>query len=298
MNKLIVFIFCFAFSWAYYAQSYPPIPKIIHYVWLGKNPLPAEVQQTIASWEKYAPDFKIMRWDETNCDLNANEFIRRAYDEKLWAWASDYCRLQALYETGGVYMDTDQVLHAPIDEIIANTSVVMTYQSKHDMSASFIAVTPKHPFIKDMMNFYNIMQFNILPMPEHLNTGLERYFHISPNGEFYKSRKLTIYPTPVLMIDFGGGENIATHRYDAAGTELAGVFNPVYRQQFLDEMAIPVCMKDTRDYIIPYDEKNGYFYSNKQKVKIILKTDTVLIFEQNKKRHTLEWFKRCYKTDE
>lgn len=35
------------------------IPKIIHYCWFGRGPLPELAQKCIASWKKYLPDYEI-----------------------------------------------------------------------------------------------------------------------------------------------------------------------------------------------------------------------------------------------
>ncbi len=58
------------------------IPKIIHYCWFGRSPLSELTKQCIASWEKYCPEYKIIRWDENNVDLNSCSFVRQAYKEK------------------------------------------------------------------------------------------------------------------------------------------------------------------------------------------------------------------------
>ena len=39
------------------------IPKIIHYVWVGKAPLPEDDLRYIEGWQKLNPDFKIKRSD-------------------------------------------------------------------------------------------------------------------------------------------------------------------------------------------------------------------------------------------
>ena len=46
------------------------IPKIIHYCWFGRNPLPELAQKCIASWKKYLPDYEIKEWNEDNFDVN------------------------------------------------------------------------------------------------------------------------------------------------------------------------------------------------------------------------------------
>ena len=46
------------------------IPKIIHYCWFGGKELPIEVKKCIASWRKMCPDYEIIRWDESNFDVD------------------------------------------------------------------------------------------------------------------------------------------------------------------------------------------------------------------------------------
>lgn len=96
------------------------IPKTIHYCWFGGNPLPKLAQKCIESWKKYCPDYNIKRWDETNFDLDCCDYVREAYQEKKWAFVSDYARFKILYENGGVYFDTDVELIKPIDDIVEN----------------------------------------------------------------------------------------------------------------------------------------------------------------------------------
>ena len=38
------------------------IPKIIHYCWFGRNPLPPMAVKCIDSWKKYLPDYEIKEW--------------------------------------------------------------------------------------------------------------------------------------------------------------------------------------------------------------------------------------------
>lgn len=49
------------------------IPKLIHYIWLGGQPLTELARMCISSWQKYCPDYEIIRWDESNFDVNINK---------------------------------------------------------------------------------------------------------------------------------------------------------------------------------------------------------------------------------
>lgn len=83
------------------------IPKIIHYCWFGEKPLPEREQKCMKSWKKVLPDYQFMFWNEETFDINSTEWTRTAYEAKKYAFVSDYVRLWALNNYGGVYLDTD-----------------------------------------------------------------------------------------------------------------------------------------------------------------------------------------------
>lgn len=94
------------------------IPKIIHYCWFGRNPLPKSAVKCIASWRKYLPDYEIKEWNEDNFDVNIIPYTREAYEAKKYAFVSDYARFWILYHHGGLYFDTDVEVVRPMDDII------------------------------------------------------------------------------------------------------------------------------------------------------------------------------------
>ena len=94
------------------------IPKVIHYCWFGKNELPEDAKRCIASWKKFCPDYEIIEWNETNYDVRKNKYMSDAYDEKKWAFVSDYARIDIIYNYGGIYLDTDVELLRPLDELL------------------------------------------------------------------------------------------------------------------------------------------------------------------------------------
>lgn len=83
------------------------IPKIIHYCWFGNNELPEVEKKCLKSWKDKLPDYKILFWNEENSNLFECEYVQQAYDNKKYAFVSDYIRIKALYEYGGIYLDTD-----------------------------------------------------------------------------------------------------------------------------------------------------------------------------------------------
>ena len=90
------------------------IPRKIHYCWFGRGDKPKLAQKCIASWKKYCPDYEIIEWNEDNFNLEYNGYTKYCYDNKKWAFLSDFVRLAVVAEYGGIYFDTDvELLRCP-----------------------------------------------------------------------------------------------------------------------------------------------------------------------------------------
>lgn len=96
------------------------IPKKIHYCWFGYGKKTKLVQKCIASWKKYCPDYEIIEWNETNFDVNKNAYTKMCYEQKKYAFLTDYIRLVVIAEYGGIYLDTDVELVRNIDKLLEN----------------------------------------------------------------------------------------------------------------------------------------------------------------------------------
>lgn len=129
------------------------IPKIIHYCWFGKNDLPENVKKNIDVWKKMCPDYTIMQWNENNFNIECNDFVKEAYKTKKWAFVSDYVRLYALYEYGGIYMDTDVELVKNLDPFL-NDNVFFGFESNKTISTAVIGSKEKNNFIKKILDTY------------------------------------------------------------------------------------------------------------------------------------------------
>lgn len=90
------------------------IPKVIHYCWFGRGEKPKLTKKCIASWEKFCPDYEIIEWNEDNFDVNMNGYTKMCYEQKKYAFLSDYARLLVVEQHGGIYFDTDvELVKAP-----------------------------------------------------------------------------------------------------------------------------------------------------------------------------------------
>ncbi|MCQ2229160.1 MAG: hypothetical protein MJZ13_05395 [Bacteroidales bacterium] len=96
------------------------IPKIVHYVWFGKE-MPIDVKICINSWKKKLPGYRFKLWNEENFDIHSVPFVEQAYENRQYAFCADYIRLYALYTEGGIYLDTDVLVLKPFDQLLDNS---------------------------------------------------------------------------------------------------------------------------------------------------------------------------------
>lgn len=94
------------------------IPKTIHYCWFSGNPIPDTLKRCMETWEKFCPDYEIVRWDESNYDISWSPYMVQAYEHKKWGFVPDVARLDILYRYGGIYLDTDVELIRSLDELL------------------------------------------------------------------------------------------------------------------------------------------------------------------------------------
>ena len=135
------------------------IPKIIHYVWVGNNKKSELVKRCMQSWNDKLHDFKIMEWNEKNFDISQScKFVQEAYKNKKWAFVSDYIRLKCLYEYGGIYLDTDMEIFKGMDDLLKYDGF-LCIESKQTISTAIIATKPKAKWIKDILDYYDNIEF-------------------------------------------------------------------------------------------------------------------------------------------
>lgn len=224
------------------------IPKKIHYCWFGGQPLPDKMKHFISTWHKYCPDYEFIKWDETNFDVSGSiPFVREAYELKKYAFVSDYARLQALYNEGGVYIDTDVELVKPLDPFLKNgffTSVeymednVRALNVKERLNpdgskkrdddviigigivSAFFGSVAEHPYIKDCMNYYEGKHF-VLPDGSYYDKIIltaimalcaEKYGFKYINGEQQLDKGLHIYPQDYFShVGLRSSNSVALH---------------------------------------------------------------------------------------
>ncbi|MBO9199015.1 MULTISPECIES: glycosyltransferase [Niastella] len=95
------------------------IPKIIHYCWFGEDSIPVEQMDYIEDWKKRHPDWQFIFWNKDNAPLQI-PYLKKAEGLRKWANMSNYVRLYAIKEHGGIYLDTDIKLVKDLTSLLDN----------------------------------------------------------------------------------------------------------------------------------------------------------------------------------
>lgn len=145
------------------------IPKIIHYCWFSDEEFPPIVKKCIDSWHRHMPDYEFRLWDmEAIKDIDI-PFVREALECRKWAFASDYVRLYAVEKYGGIYLDTDIEVFESFDKLldsrmfVGREVITNIYNGRpvQFLTSHVYGAEAHHPFIKDLMLYYETRHFMI-----------------------------------------------------------------------------------------------------------------------------------------
>lgn len=136
------------------------IPKIIHYCWFGKKPIPNNLKLCMTSWTKIMPECEWKCWNEETFNVNSVPWTKEAYHAGKYAFVSDYVRLIALYEFGGIYLDTDVKLLKSLYSFLSRYDAFTGFENKEQLTSAIIACKPKHPLIKLYLQYYQEKHFS------------------------------------------------------------------------------------------------------------------------------------------
>ncbi|MDP4109835.1 MAG: glycosyltransferase [Bacillota bacterium] len=134
------------------------IPKTIHYCWFGKKPMPELAQKCLKSWDIFLPDYKKVLWNEDSFDVQSVRFTREAYERGKYAFVSDYVRLYALYNYGGIYMDADVEVVKNLDGFL-EFPAFSGFEKTEFIPTGIIGAVKYHPWIKRFLDYYRDKAF-------------------------------------------------------------------------------------------------------------------------------------------
>lgn len=172
------------------------IPKIIHYCWFGKSELPKKAQKCIASWKKYCPDYEVVEWNEENFDINLNDYTRMCYEQKKYAFLTDYVRLFVVEEHGGIYFDTDVEVMRSFDYLLDHKAFFGFETDEYVNTGVGFGAEAGNKIVGQMISEYEQLldgKHGTVGCPQ-LNTDALLKFGLQRNGKLQDVGDAVIYP--------------------------------------------------------------------------------------------------------
>lgn len=194
------------------------IPKTIHYCWFGRGEMPELARKCIASWHEYMPDWNYKLWNEDNFDVNNVPYTKEAYAAKKYAFVSDYVRLWALYNEGGLYFDTDVEVFKPFDDLMAYPAFGGFEGSKYvPMGTCVMGSEAKGDWVKEQLEHYFNRHFVLPDGSYDMTTNVQfisakmRENGFAQNGMEQDYKDLHVFPVEYFCPRHTTGEYVITN---------------------------------------------------------------------------------------
>lgn len=203
------------------------IPRIIHYCWFGHGPIPEKFQKNIDTWKRYCPDYEIIRWDESNYNIEKNKYMKQAYEKRKWGFVPDYARLDIINTYGGIYLDTDVEILRPWDDLL-QYSLFCGFESRQYVALGLgFGAVRNHAVLLEMMKFYNEVEFinvdgslNLVASPVYQTKIMKKYGLIQ-NGHTQNTRDFVAFapeyfaPINAYGVGYPTANSFSIHQYAA-----------------------------------------------------------------------------------
>lgn len=142
------------------------------------------------------PDYEIIEWNEDNFDVNRNAYTKMCYEQKKYAFLTDYLRLVIVEEQGGIYFDTDVEAVRSFDDLLENPAFAGFENDTHVATGLGFGAEPHNPVIQQMLKEYDPLldgQHGTIGCPI-LNTEALLKFGLRLNGEKQELTDAVVFP--------------------------------------------------------------------------------------------------------
>jgi inositol phosphorylceramide mannosyltransferase catalytic subunit len=125
------------------------IPRVIHRVWLGTDPMPEEFEHYGETWQRHHPDWEMRLWTDSNLpELRYPDALERCRNH---GERSDILRSELLFQFGGLYVDTDVECKRPIEPLIDDAAAFAAWVRPGRIGSAVLGAVPGHPAIERLL---------------------------------------------------------------------------------------------------------------------------------------------------
>lgn len=118
------------------------IPKIIHRIWLGPNPLADDHVEYGYTWERHNPGWKVWLWT----DRNLPDFDRTSFERgRNPVERADVLAYELLRQFGGIHADTDFECKRSFEPLLDGVGAFVYGEQGGLISRALMGFPPEHP---------------------------------------------------------------------------------------------------------------------------------------------------------
>jgi hypothetical protein len=194
----------------------------------------------INNWKKVLPDYEIKEWNETNIDINKHELACLAYSMgKYSSPAIDLWRVDILYEYGGIWLDTDVVVHESFEPFL-KYSFFIGYEEKNFLNLGVMGVEAHHPIMARTQQWFKDNSGDLIRYLKNLTEydfvniwlkycgvpilgALKMLYGFEPDGKPFIASGICVESVSAFTIRNNNGKNYAEHLYDGSWRECLGI---------------------------------------------------------------------------
>lgn len=157
--------------------------------------MPELAVRCMESWKKHCPDYQVIRWDESNFDIEYNQYVYDAYKAKKWSLLTDVARFKIIYEYGGIYLDTDVEILKPYDSLLKNRGFMGIESTGGINTGSGYGAEKGLPILKEFLDrFEQASFFSENPAIFSIMAEIMEQKGYSFNNKIQIIDNVTIYP--------------------------------------------------------------------------------------------------------
>lgn len=201
------------------------ISRKIHYCWFGKNKKSKLIKKCIKTWHDKLPGYEIIEWNESNFDINAVPYVLEAYQQKKWAFVTDYVRLWAIHNFGGIYLDTDVEVFQDLSLFLDDSFFTgfENYADKLSPVTAVMGAQAGHPLVQNLLSDYADLHFinkdgslNLETNTRKITQSLIEKYGIDADQDVHQSAAdgINIYPSDYFCNR--SGRSFAMHHFDGS----------------------------------------------------------------------------------
>ncbi len=134
------------------------IPRILHQIWLGPDPLPEEYGRYQRTWLEHHPGWELRFWTEDNLPqpLRRPEAAERL---RVPAERANILRLELLWRLGGVYVDTDFECLRSIEPLIEEAELFVSLAKPGRVNNALMGSVAGHPLVDEALDTIRPREF-------------------------------------------------------------------------------------------------------------------------------------------